>query len=259
MIVLVSLLFFPLSLVYASNSYSLLGKLGHQIAIPEHVLTFALICLALLGFGYFYRKTIKRLDIPEIPDAKVTVRNIFESMGEFFYQQCIAIIGEKDGPRFFPLAFSLFLLILFCNLIGLVPGFNPPTEEMSTTFALGVFTFFLYNYLGVRAVGLVNYLKHFAGPLWYMAILILPLELISHLVRPLTLGLRLKGNMLGDHTLLAIVYDLAPWGLPIFPLLLGLFTCIIQAFVFTILTLVYISLVLANHEHGADKAFSHNR
>ena len=98
-------------------------------------------------------------------------------------------------------------------------------------------------------MGVINYLKHFAGPLWYMAILIFPIEILSNFVRPLSLALRLRGNMMGDHMVLAVFSDLVPGIVPIVFLILGMLVSFIQAYVFTCLSMVYISLASAHHDH----------
>ena len=123
------------------------------------------------------------------------------------------------------------------------------TPTFNTTFSLGVFVFIYYNFHGIRVQGLVGHLKHFAGPLWYMAPLIFVLEIISHAMRPVTLGLRLRGNMMGDHAVLAIFSELVPYIIPIPFYILGLFVCFMQAFVFTLLTIVYIGMAVETHDH----------
>ena len=150
----------------------------------------------------------------------------------------------------------LFTVVFTNNLIGLLPGFLPPTDNFNTTLALGIFVFLYYNYQGIRAQGIVGHIKHFMGPVWYLAILIFPIELISHTVRPLSLGLRLKGNMEGDHLVLSIFSGLVPYIVPIPFYVIGLFVCFMQAFVFTLLTMVYISLATAHHDH--DDAHAHH-
>ena len=100
------------------------------------------------------------------------------------------------------------MVVFANNLIGLVPGFLPPTENFNTTLALGLFVFLYYNYEGIKVQGIVGHIKHFMGPVWYLAPLMLILELISHSVRPISLGLRLKGNMQGDHMVLSIFSDI---------------------------------------------------
>ncbi len=143
----------------------------------------------------------------------------------------------------------IFLYIFISNFIGLIPGFLPPTDNINTTLALGVFIFIYYNYQGIRAQGLIGHLKHFMGPVWYLAFLMLPIELISHAVRPVSLALRLRGNMFGDHLVLSIFSGLVPYVVPIIFMVLGLFVCFIQSFVFSLLSMVYISLATAHHDH----------
>ena len=130
-----------------------------------------------------------------------------------------------------------------------MPGFLPPTENLNTTLALGVFAFVYYNIQGCKAQGTWNYIKHFAGPLWYMAVLIFPIEIISNLVRPLSLALRLRYNIFGDHVAMGIFSDLVPLFVPVIFLFLGLLVSVIQAYVFSTLTMVYISLATAHHDH----------
>src|SRR5262249_25395312 len=133
-------------------------------------------------------------------------------------------------------------------IFGLFPGFNPATSNNNTTFALGVTSFLVYNVEGIRAQGLVSYIKHFMGPIIWLAPLMFVVEVVSHLVRPLSLGLRLSGNMTGDHTVLSIFLGLTPIGIPMIFYALGLFVCFVQAFVFSLLSMVYLSMATA-HDH----------
>jgi F-type H+-transporting ATPase subunit a len=156
------------------------------------------------------------------------------------------VIGE-DGARYVPLAASIFTFVLINNLIGLLPGMTPATDNLNTSFAMGMFSFIYYNYIGLKYEGL-NYIKHFFGPVWWLAWLILPIELISHAFRPLTLGLRLAGNITADHTVVGVFHQLFPIGLPVPFYAMGLIVSLIQAFVFALLTLVYVMLAKA-HDH----------
>jgi F-type H+-transporting ATPase subunit a len=184
-----------------------------------------------------------------IPDYGFSFRNLVESYGNFIMGQCKAVIGEKDGPEYFGFVGTIFLVIFVNNMIGLIPGILPPTEQTSTTLALGVFSFIYYNFIGCKKLGVVNYLKHFAGPVWYMAVLIFPIEILSNFVRPLSLALRLRGNMMGDHMVLSVFSDLVPGIVPIVFMVLGMLVSFIQAYVFTCLSMVYISLASAHHDH----------
>jgi F-type H+-transporting ATPase subunit a len=133
------------------------------------------------------------------------------------------------------------------NLTGLIPGFLPPTSHPSTNFAISITVFLFYNYEGVRENG-VGYLKHFLGPVLFLAPMMVILELIQHIVRPASLGLRLLGNISGDHMVLGLFSDLTPLVLPVIFFGLGLFVSFIQAFVFTLLSTIYISMAIA-HDH----------
>jgi F-type H+-transporting ATPase subunit a len=148
-------------------------------------------------------------------------------------------MGPK-AKRFIPLIGTLFLFILLSNLIGLVPGFASPTTNLNTNAACAVIVFSATHYYGIKENGLV-YLKHFMGPIWWLAILMVPLELVGHLVRPVSLSLRLFGNMNGDHMVLQIFSDLVPFGVPVVFIVLGMFVSFIQALVFTLLSILYIS------------------
>lgn len=183
-----------------------------------------------------------------VPSGSFSLRAIFELITEMMATVSDMVLGSQ-GRSFVPAFASLFFFILFNNLIGLIPGLTPATDNLNTTLALGVTTFVFYNFWGFRKHGL-SYLKQFLGPVIWLFPLFLLIELVSHLVRPLSLGLRLYGNMVGDHTVLGIFLDLVPVWLPV-PVLfyfLGIFVCFLQAFVFTILSMIYVSLAIS-HDH----------
>ena len=222
--------------------------------IPEHILTFTLVGLILVIVGLCYRSRIYSVKNVVIPDRGLTFRNMVEAYGQFILGQCKAILGEREAPKYFHFVATIFIVILVSNLIGLIPGFLPPTEVTSTTLALGIFSFAYYNIKGCKELGVVNYLKHFAGPLWYLAPLIFAIEIISNFIRPLSLALRLRSNMMGDHLVLTTFSDLVPFLLPIPFYVLGLVVCFIQAYVFTVLSMIYISLATAHHDHDEQHA-----
>jgi len=217
--------------------------------LPAHTATAILVILALfVGAGVALRQLRGATD-PVIPDATLTARNGLEIFVEWFVGFIEGILGHA-GRRYMHVYATFFLFILASNLIGLLPGFAPPTSDFNVTFALGVTSFLVYNYYGVRAQGW-GYFKHFLGPVWWLAFLMLPLELIDNLVRPVSLALRLFGNMTGDHLVLEIFTGLTKIGVPVVFYVLGAFVSLIQAFVFTILSIIYLSLALAEHEHAA--------
>ena len=164
------------------------------------------------------------------------------------------IIGPH-GLKYFPIVMTFGVLILVSNLMGLFPLFMSPTSATSVTFALGLSSFLYYNYIGINENGLFGHLKHLAGPIWWIAPLIFPIELISNLIRPFSLGIRLFGNLFADEKVLETVASLAPpwtWVAPIALMPLSVFVAFVQTFVFILLSQLYISEVShAPHEHHA--------
>jgi F-type H+-transporting ATPase subunit a len=220
--------------------------------LPGHTATATLVIAALLTWAFVGLRQLRAATDPVIPDATLTARNSLEIFVEWFVGFIEGILGRK-GRQFIHVYATFFLFIIAANLVGLLPGFAPPTSDFNVTFALGVTSFLVYNYYGLRAKG-VGYLKHFLGPIWWLAFLMLPLELIDNFVRPVSLSLRLFGNMTGDHLVLEIFTGLTKIGIPVIFYMLGAFVSLIQAFVFTILSIIYLALALEEHgehaEHG---------
>ena len=190
-----------------------------------------------------------------VPDANLRPRNLLELYTEFIYGLCRNELGPL-APKFFPLIAAIFLYILVNNLMGLVPGFIPATGHIETNIGMAVIVFFVFNIAGLWVNGF-GYIKHIAGPVLWLAPLIFVIELIGLLARPATLSLRLYGNMFGDHTVLSIfMYELPEqlgmaflsYGIPVIFLGLGTFVCIVQAFVFSLLAIVYIKLATDHEE-----------
>ncbi|NKB87510.1 MAG: F0F1 ATP synthase subunit A [Acidobacteria bacterium] len=158
---------------------------------------------------------------------------------------CDAFIGEnarKYAKVMGPIAF----FIVAANLITFIPGFQPPTGDLNTTVALGVTSFLIYNFVGIRAQGL-TYLKQFTGDMPMMVPLMLPIEILSHLSRPTSLAIRLFGNIFAEHTITGVFFMLVPIGLPVVFGPLGVFVSFMQTFVFVMLSMIYIAGAL---EHG---------
>jgi len=182
-----------------------------------------------------------------VPEKGGSIVHFFDWVVERLLLLCESVMGE-EGKRFFPLIGALFIYIFVSNIMGLIPGFLPPTDSLNTNLACALTVFVFYNYQGFRAHGL-KYLKHFMGPVWWLAPIMVVIELVSHLVRPVSLSVRLFGNINGDHLVLGIFSGLLPIGIPVIFLFLGLFVSLVQAFVFTLLSMVYISLATAHEEH----------
>ncbi len=222
----------------------LIPGVGHEYA---HVATAAIATTVLIGIGIKARSDLGTGEAAVIPAHKFGIRAIFELITGYIDKLAVSVIGPEEGRRLVPLFASFFTFILFNNLVGLFPGVTPATENLNTTFSMAIFVFIMYNIMGVRANG-VGYLKHFLGPVWWLAPFMLVLELISHAVRPLSLGMRLGFVMLGDHTVLGVALDLVPLGVPILFYLLAIIVSLIQAIVFTLLSMVYVAMATA-HEH----------
>lgn len=262
---IVPLLAFLNTTAFASEGYTWVTQVAKATGLEaalhhadihhyDHILTFILIGALLLLAAFVYRGKVANKEAAVVPDRGITFKNITEMYGSFIMTQCRAVLGEKDAAKYFSFVATIFILIFVSNAIGLIPGFLPPTESINTTLALGVFSFLYFNIKGCKELGTLNYLKHFAGPLWYMAILIFPIEIISTCIRPVSLALRLYGNMYGDHMVLGTFSNLAPIAVPVVFMLLGLLVSFIQAYVFIMLSMVYVSLATAHQDHGEGHA-----
>lgn len=216
-------------------------------SLENHVAAALFVSAILAIFGLLARFSLAGNKDYLVPPSKWSFLNFADVVSESLYKLTQTVLGH-DAKTYFPVIGSLFLYIFVNNLLGLIPGFSPATDNVNTTLACGIFMFLYYNYRGFRASGLA-YLKHFFGPVWYMAWLLLPIELISHFVRPFTLALRLKGNMSGDHTVLAVFTNLAPYLVPVPVYFLGLLVCFLQAFIFAMLSMVYISMAKDSDHH----------
>ena len=199
--------------------------------IPPHISYAVLVALILLGLGLLASRQISL-----VPKG---AQNVFELIVGGLEEFMVEVTGE-EGRAFFPYIACVFLFIMFCNLIGLVPGFLSPTANINTTLALALCTFAYTHFLGVKYHG-VKYIKHFLGPIPALAPLFFPIEVIGHFARVLSLTLRLFGNIMGEDLVLLILLLLAGKFLAPIQLMMGLavFTSVVQAFVFTLLSMMY--------------------
>ena len=219
--------------------------------LPNHVAMTLVVGLLLILTTFVARnqllKVMKTSEGGLVPESKLTYRNFFEIIADALYQLTESVIGHHEAPIFFPVIGTLFVFILTANLIGVIPGLRPPTDNLNTTLALGLFVFVYYNYAGMKEHGL-KYFKQFLGPILWLAPLMFVIELASHIFRPISLALRLRGNIMGDHIVLGVFSGLVPYLLPTIFLGLGVFVAFVQAFVFCLMTMVYISLS-TSHDH----------
>ncbi len=237
--------------MHEEHSFNLLSHLPLFKDLPNHV-GMSILLGGLLVVATFIARTqllnaMGKGDAALIPDSKMTFKNFFEIIAESLFKLTESVIGHHDAPIYYPIIGTLFVFIFTSNLVGLIPGFLPPTDNLNTTLALGLFVFVYYNYAGFKAHG-IGYLKHFLGPVLWLAPLMVIIELASHLFRPLSLALRLRGNILGDHIVLGVFSGLVPYLLPVIFYGLGVFVAFLQAFVFCLMTMVYISLS-TSHDH----------
>jgi len=159
------------------------------------------------------------------------------------------VVGHGFGKRFLPFIMGLAVFIFVGNIFGLFYFAQPPTANPNTTFALSITAFLFYNIVGIRHNGLIKYAAHFMGPVWWLFFLMVPIEIISHLARILSLALRLFGNIFGEHTATGIFFAMFPFVLP-WPMMgLGIFGAFLQAFIFIMLTMAYLNGAVGAEEH----------
>ena len=215
--------------------------------VPDQVTLTWLVMLFLAIVSYLATRNLQA-----VPAG---VQNVMEVAVEELANFVESVIGPK-GRRYLWLLGGIGLFIVCANLLGIIPGLSTPTSNWNTTLALALTIFVSYNVIGMNEHGVGPYLKHFCGPVPLLAPLMVPIELIGHLARPVSLSIRLFGNMFGEHTVTAILLSL--WTLVIpymiylgLVLWLGLFVAVVQAFVFTMLSCVYIAGALeGGHEEG---------
>lgn len=167
------------------------------------------------------------------------LQNVMEVIIDGLHSLLVDTMGEH-GKKFFPLIATLGLFILTGNLIGIIPGFESPTANINTNAAMALVVFFMTHIVGVMTHGF-KYLKQFLGPVWWLIPLMLPIEVISHLSRPLSLTFRLFGNIAGEDIVLLVVLLLVPLLVPLPIMFLMIFTSVVQTLVFMLLAMMYIS------------------
>jgi len=181
-------------------------------------------------------------------DRPGKLQHIFEVIYSFLRGEATDNIGH-EGPRFLPFLGTLFIFILFCNLIGIIPGFESPTMNPSVPAGCALLVFVYYNFMGFKQQGIGKYLAHFAGPLPILAPLMIPIEIISHLARPLSLTIRLFANMLAGEKVTVVFLGLTYLVAPALFMGLHVFVSFLQAYIFVLLTMMYVSETVPHHEH----------
>ncbi len=215
----------------------------------QHVFGLALVLLLLIVIGLVSSSALSDTKAALIPQDKLTIRTFVEVFVSTAYSMMKDIMGKKAAKFFLPLIGTCAFVILLSNLLGLIPGFTPPTDSLNTTVAMSMVIFLSTHIFGLKENG-VAYLKHFMGPVLLLAPLFVVIELISHVARPLSLSIRLMANMFADHQVLSQVSSLVAWVVPVAPMVLGTLVCVVQTLVFCILSTVYISMAVAHHDEG---------
>jgi F-type H+-transporting ATPase subunit a len=174
-------------------------------------------------------------------------QHLAEMFHEFISNQSHDTIGHHS-ERFVPFLSVIFLFILIANLLGLIPGFDSPTASPEVPLGLAVVAFIYYNFYGVKEQGPIGYFKHFLGPAWWLAWLMLPIEIISHLARVMSLTIRLYANIFAGDMVTLVFFSLIPLGIPVIFLMLHVAVSVLQAYIFTLLATVYLQGAVS-HEH----------
>ncbi len=209
--------------------FELIG-LGHFAHAYPHIIHSWFAILLLIIFAVLATRSIQL-----IPTGG---QNFFEIVISGMEEFMVDITGE-EGRWFFPFVATIFIYIAFCNLMGLVPGFYPPTASINTTVSCAIPVFLFTHYIGIKYHGF-KYIKHFLGPVWWLIPIILPIEIIGHLARVMSLSFRLFGNMTGHELVLAILFMLAGAFFAPLPIMaMGIFVAFVQAFVFFLLSVMY--------------------
>jgi F-type H+-transporting ATPase subunit a len=204
--------------------------LGHFAHAYPHVIYSWFVILLLIILAVLATRKIEMIP--------TKAQNFFEIIISGMEEFMVDITGE-EGRWFFPIIATIFIYVATCNLLGLVPGFYPPTASINTTAACAIPVFLFTHFIGIKYHG-IKYVKHFLGPVWWLIPIILPIELIGHLARILSLSFRLFGNITGHELVLAILFMLAGAFFAPLPIMaMGIFVALVQAFVFFLLSIMY--------------------
>jgi F-type H+-transporting ATPase subunit a len=237
---------------FGSTPEAAFGPYTPENAIPWYTVMFIMACLISIVLIWVLKG---KLSEDEPGSGQQTLE-----VGVLAVRDMVSDIIGPHGAKYFPVIMTFAVLILVSNLMGQFPLFLAPTSATSVTFALGLSSFIYYNYIGISENGILAHLKHLAGPIWWIGPFIFIIELISNLIRPFSLGIRLFGNMFADEKVAETIAHLFPpytfWLVPVFLMPLGVFVALIQTFVFILLSQLYISEVshAPHEEHGHDHA-----
>jgi len=205
------------------------------------------VCLVLL-FALGVKARFRDDERALVPDASLTLGTFAEAFLGYFYDLAKSVMDADRAKRYFPLIGTSAVFVFFANVLALIPGMPVATSHLSITLGCGLVVFFLFNAYGLMTNGWA-YVKHLAGPAWWLAPVLFPIEVISLCVRPITLGVRLMINMAADHLILGLFASLVGLLVPIPLMLLGMLVVVVQTLVFTLLACVYVGMAT---EHEAE-------
>jgi F-type H+-transporting ATPase subunit a len=225
---------------------TLAQQLEHATSIPWPIWASLFAVTIILLSGVLVRSRLAAAGGGLVPDEGFTVRNVIELLTEMLVGMAEQTMGHK-WRTYFPFVATLFLFILIANLLGLIPGVGGATTSANVTWAWAIISFGVHQYVGFKENG-VGYLKHFVGPVWWLAPLYILIELISHLSRVFTLAVRLLANMSADHIVVGVWLALVPVVVPAIFLGLGVVVAFLQAYVFAMLSMIYIGLALEHDD-----------
>ncbi|MGA9752686.1 MAG: F0F1 ATP synthase subunit A [Acidobacteriota bacterium] len=215
----------------------LVDALVHK-EVPDY---FVMLALIMVGTLLFFYLATRRLSVDRPGVVQQILELVVEAVGKFLDD----ILGPHGRQYMAPMG-TFTVLILVSNLSGLIPGLMPPTGNIVVTLSLGLSSFCVYNFYGLKAHG-IGYVKHFMGPILLMAPLFFPIEIVSHVARPMSLGIRLFGNIFGDHQVGGVFLHLVPFAVPVPFILLGIFVAFVQTLVFVLLSMIYIAGAVEHH------------
>ena len=225
---------------FAASLLNLHVEPGHPV-IPAHVVMETIVFVALIVFFGLVRM---RFSV----ESPGKLQQSLELFVEFINEQVETNIGH-EGHKYVNIVGTFAIFIVACNLLGLVPGMLSPTSNVNVPAGCAILVFLYYQFQGVRKQGLVTYLKHFMGPVWWLAPLMVPIELISHFARPATLTIRLFANIMAEELVITIFFGLFPLIVPLPFMAFAIFGGLLQAFIFCTLTMVYLGGAVATEEH----------
>jgi F-type H+-transporting ATPase subunit a len=242
--------------VFGPAVNAFLGLFGYHAADPAKVIPNYLVMVYLIVAVLIALALVLRARLSVENPGKLQI--VFEDLVGGLRGMLEDIVGPK-GPNFIALVGTVGAFILLSNLAGLVPGLMAPTSSINVTLGCAITVWVYYHYHGIRTQGIFAYVKHFAAPPGapvFIAPIMFPIEVISHFSRVLSLSLRLFGNIFGEEMVIAILFSLVPFLLPVPMMFLGIITASLQAFIFVMLTMIYLGGAVAA-EHGHDEAHEH--